>query len=161
MQMGHCPACWFRGFFGFLGHRGLLRMRVVCIRNITGELGNVWDAVLSSAPLKAAVYRSCLSDAANGLCENSSFAPSGLAHFPLSAPRLAPVGCILSPLRGFLGLNQLHRTGCGTKFSHATKGASSQTTRERHTSPEPPGHCAGANFRVRVVSTETGRPFMA
>ena len=41
MQMGHCWGWWFRGFFGFFGHRGLCEMGVVGIRNITWELGNV------------------------------------------------------------------------------------------------------------------------
>src|SRR5207248_5652066 len=34
-------------------------------------------------------------------CENRSSAPTGLAHFPLS-PRACALGCILSPLRGWI-----------------------------------------------------------
>src|SRR5207253_9394064 len=34
------------------------------------------------------------------LCENASYAPLGLSHFPL-APRVSALGCILPPLRGW------------------------------------------------------------
>jgi hypothetical protein len=41
------------------------------------------------------------------LLRNSSFAPSGLAHFP-PIPRAYALGCIFSPLRGYCLCVSLH-----------------------------------------------------
>ena len=56
-----------------------------------------------SVPLKAAVCRSCFSDAANSFVCELFFRPFGACSFPAVSPTACAVGCILSPLRGFSG----------------------------------------------------------
>jgi len=50
------------------------------------------------------------------LCENASYAPLGLSHFPL-APRASALGCILAPLRGW-NYDSLATCGLEFEFSH-------------------------------------------
>ena|SRR6266576_2373991 len=99
--------------------------------------------------------------------ENFSFAPLGLAHFSVLAPMACAVGCILSPFRGFFVAESTVPSGCGMQFSHAIQDVSFQNgelqVRTENDKPTTHAtaldHCAGVNFRVRLVCTETGRPF--
>ena len=165
--MGHCWSLCFGGFFGFFGPAGVwecwrghlqhnrgVRHMLGIYRPTSAPKGVPSEACYGAARGVSVRARAVLRD--SRIC--SIFQPALPCRAFTYRRFAAGILVVLAPP---LALNGSSHAVSG---SRALSKRSASPFQNEHRTHDALGisfdHCAGANFRVRVVSTETGRPFM-